>query len=297
LSRGVRDRLLSRAIARIVPITAVLAVLGAVSCTTVQPARVTAFGQGVDKVRLQVDTTFTTVNQMVTEDEIDRAVGLPTLTEDDVTVVLKNEDIAKWDKAFEEIDAYVAKLSSLLSPEQPQDFDKALGELGTEMKNLDPKTLPSASVATGFAELGRLLIEAKAQRDALRIARNTDTAMKTIFTEMADTIGPDHSKGLRGTVWEHWKTRMDSERQAFLRAKDKSDIRREIINAYISLRDKRDGQDLQLGSLRQSLLDLASAHEALARGSDTDLAAAITMIQQELEATRALSEQFNGPKH
>lgn len=292
--RRVTVRSLARAIAGTVQIAAVLLAVG---CTTVQPARVTEFGQGVDKVKLQVDTTFTTVNQIVTQDEIDRAVGRPTLTEDDVAVVLKRDAIAKWDRAFEEVDAYVAKLSSLLSPDQPQNFDKALGELGTEMKTLAPQAVPSAGVATGFAELGRLLIEAKAQRDARRIASETDPALKTIFTEMAEVVGPDHTKGIRSTVWEHWMTRMAAQQVAFLTAKDKPDARRAIINAFIALRDNRDAQDLALGSLRQSLLDLASAHEALARGSDTDLAAAITMIQQEVEATRSLNEQFKALKH
>src|SRR5260370_23015186 len=76
-------------------------------CTTVQPAQVTAFGQGVDTVKLQLDTTFAAANEMATEDEIDRAVTLPTLKEDDVGVVLKREDIAKWDKAFATVDLYI----------------------------------------------------------------------------------------------------------------------------------------------------------------------------------------------
>jgi hypothetical protein len=294
LSRRVKGRPIRKAIHHIV---AIIPLLMVVACTTIQPTRIAEFGQGVDKVKLQLDTTFTTVNQMVTEDEIERAVERPTITEDDIAVVLRREDIAKWDKAFQQLDAYVAKLSSLLSSENPQNFAKALGELGTEMKTLNPQALPSAGVATGFAELGRLLIQAKAQRDARRIASKTDPAMKSIFMGMAEVIGPDHSRELRGTVWEHWKERMGAQRVAFLAAKDKLGTRREIVKAYIALRDNRDAQDLQLASLRQSILDLASAHEALARGSDTDLAAAVTMIQQELDVTRSLNEQFKALKY
>jgi hypothetical protein len=44
--------------------------------------------------------------------------------------------------------------------------------------------------------------------------------------------------------------------------------------------------------LRQSILDLASAHGALARGSNIDLNSAVALIQQELDATRALAEHF-----
>lgn len=112
-------------------------------CPTVQPARVAEFGQGVAKVKLQFDTTFTAINEMVTEDEIDRAIGQPTLKEEDVAVILKQEDIAKWDNAVAEIDRYVANLNALLSPSHAKDFDKALVDLGTEAKNLDPNLLPS----------------------------------------------------------------------------------------------------------------------------------------------------------
>lgn len=295
MSITVKSRVLPTVLAGAAALTAVLAAAGCT--TTVQPARVTAFGGAVDKVSLQVDTAFAAVNQMVTEDEIERAVGLDTLTEDDIAVVLKPEDIARWRRAFQEIGAYAAQLGSLLSPERPADFTKAIGELGSQMTSLDPHTLPSTGVAAGFAELGRLLIQAKAERDALRIAREADPAMQTIFLEMADVIGPDRSKGLRATVWEHWKTRMDGQRVEFLKTKDKPAARRKVVEAYIALRDQRDQQDLQLGSLRQGLLDLASAHEALARGSDTDLGAAIAMIQRELDATRAIAEQLNSAKH
>ena len=262
-------------------------------CTTVSPPRVTEFGQGVDKVKVQFDTAFTTINAMITEDEIDSAITAPTLTEEEVGVVLKGEDIAKWDAATSEIDQYVTNLGTLLSPDRPNDFSKALVDLGTEVKSLDPNLLPSPGVAAGFAELGRILIESKAQTDALRIARATDPAMQQIFTEMATAIGDDHSKGLRGTVYQHWILRMAIQRQAFLTANDKPDVRRTIVMSFIALRDQRDAQDLQLASLHQSLMDLAAAHAALARGSDTDLATALAMIQQELTVTRTLYDQFN----
>jgi predicted RNA methylase len=65
-----------------------------------------------------------------------------------------------------------------------------------------------------------------------------------------------------------------------------------VVTNYIALRDQRDAQDLQLGMLRQSILDLAAGHGALARGSNINLNSAVALIQQELDATRALGEHF-----
>src|SRR5205823_5507669 len=84
-------------------------------CKTVQPARVTQFSQAVNETHAQTQTAFTAINDLVTEDEIDRATKLDRLTEDDVTVVLKPEDIGKWDNAFGTIDKYCANLQTLVS--------------------------------------------------------------------------------------------------------------------------------------------------------------------------------------
>jgi hypothetical protein len=267
-----------------------LAFLLVAGCTTIQPARVSDFGQGVSSVKLQLDTNFADINKMVTEDEIDRAITLSTLNEENFVVVLKRDDIAKWDTALSAIANYVANLTLLLSPDNAKGFGNASEKLGTELNHLGA-TVPTG-VAAGFAELGRLLIEAKAETDALAAARKADPGIQQIFSAMAEEIGENNGKGIRRTVWQHWLLRMGDEVKPFLSAKGNPDARRQVVLAYLDLRDKRDAQDLQLGSLHQSLLDLAAAHAALARGSNVDLAAAIGRVQQELDATRALSDFF-----
>jgi len=274
-----------------------IAVSACSSVRTVEPARVAAFGEGVGKVHTQLDTTFASINEFITDDEVDRAVNLPKLTDEDVPVVFKQQDIAKWDTAFSYIDQYVANLTLLLSPDNAKRFTDATEKLATELQQVAPKALASdkfGPVATAFAELGRLLIEAKAQSDALAAARTADPGIQKIFTEMAAVIGESNEAGVRGTVAQHWTLRMAQQRAAFLRAK--GEARRQIVLEYIKLRNGRDVQDLQLSLLRQSILDLAAAHSALARGSGVDLAGAIAMIQQELDATRSLSDFFTSLK-
>lgn len=259
-------------------------------CASVPPAQVTAFAQGVDSVKLQLDTAFASINQLATQDEIDRVVTLPTLAEEDVGIVLKSEDVAKWDQAFASIGHYAGSLSLLLSPDRANEFSTAAEGLGTALSKLDPNALPSPGVAAGFVELGRLLIEAKAETDAVNAARKADAGVQQVLSEMAAVVGESNQKGLRATVRSHWQARMGAQQAAFTETTGAA--RRGIVVAFIDLRDKRDAQDLQLGALYQSLLDLGAAHAALAHGSAIDLDAAIGRIKQEFEVTRALDAHF-----
>ena len=270
------------------------ALLSATACTTVPAPDVASFHQGVDTAKLQLDTAFATINQMVTEDEIDRAVTLPKLREEDVIVVLKAEDVAKWDTAFAKIDRYAANLTLLISPDNAKEFGTATEGLAAALAQLSPNALPSPGVATAFAELGRLLIEVKAQTDAVQAARTADPGIQKIFTGIADVIGESNQEGLRGTVSQHWAERLGDKQVDFLAAQ--GNARRSVVTDYINLRDQRDAQDLQLGSLRRSLLDLAAAHAALARGSNVELSNAVALIQQELDATRAFADYFKSLK-
>jgi hypothetical protein len=228
---------------------------------------------------------------MATEDEVDRAVTLPALSESDIGVVLSRDSISKWDMAFASIEKYASNLSLLTSPDQANEFSTATEGLAAELAKLSPNALPSPGVATAFTELGRLLIEAKADSDALRVAQTVDPAMQQIFSTMAAAIGENNQKGIRGTVWEHWQLRMGVRQSQFLQAS--GDARRADVLAFINLRDQRDAQDLQLGGLRQSILDLGVAHAALARGSNVELNAAIDQIQRELDASKAAFERFS----
>ena len=264
----------------------------AAGCATVQQPQVEAFHQGVSAAKVQMDTAFASINRMVTQDEIDRAITLPNLKDEDVLAVLDADSIARWDTAFAKIDQYAANLTLLISPDNANDFGTATEGLAGEIAKLSPNALPSPTVATAFAEFGRLLIEVKGQHDAIAAARTADPGIQKVFSEMAAVIGESSQQagGFRATVRSHWQLRMADQRANFLAVQ--GEARRGVVTGYIALRDQRDAQDLQLGMLRQSILDLASAHGALARGSNIDLNSAVALIQQELDATRALAEHF-----
>src|SRR5262249_19684975 len=157
-------------------------------------------------------------------------------------------------------------LTLLISPDNANQFSTATQQLADAIASLSPNALPSPTVSTAFAEFGRILIEVKGQHDAVAAARTADPGIQKVFTEMAGVIGEPRGEpgSLRATVRSHWQLRMDDRRADFLAVA--GEARRSIVTDYIRLRDQRDAQDLQLGMLRQSVLDLAAAHGALARG-------------------------------
>ena len=152
-------------------------------------------------------------------------------------------------------------------------------------------------------------VAAKAQADATKIARNADPAMRLVFTSMADAVGSNDNKpGLITTVSKHWNDRMAVKEDNFHRnanefhrahptpSKDEQAAfeanQRSVVLEYIQLRDRRDAQLLALVSMRKSLLGLAEAHSALARGSAPDLSMVLSKLQAELDGAKALYDQF-----
>lgn len=278
-------------------------------CASVQPARVIQFQQSADTVHTQAQITFRAIDDFVTEDEIRLVVTKGALAESDVAVMLPPSEIGKWEKAFSAVDSYCKSLSALLDPALATDTENSIVAAATELKALDKNALPDPIISTAFTQVGGLLIEAKAQGDALKTARSADPAMQVIFSAMAHAIGSDGDEpGLIKTVSEHWTDRMaarenlfhrnfDAFRQGHPKPSDDDTAafetsQRQVVLGYIQLRDQRDANLLALTSLRKSLLGLAEAHSALARGSSPDLSATLSKLQAELDAAKALHEQF-----
>jgi hypothetical protein len=293
--------------------TSLLMLCFAAGCPSIQPARVTQFQQSTDTVHVQAQTTFRAINDLVTEDELDLVVKKKDLTESDVAVMLAPTEIAKWEKAFSAVDSYCKSLAALLDPSLATDLEQSFVGAATELKTLDKNALPDPIISTAFAEVAGMLIEAKAQADALKVASSADPSMQVVFTSMANAIGSNDNKpGLITTVSKHWTNRMGVKDDEFHRnfddfykahptpSKDEKTTfeaaQRQIVLEYIQLRDQRDAQLLTLTSLRKSLLGLAEAHSALARGSAADLSTVLTKLQTELDGTKALYDQFKALK-
>lgn len=280
-------------------------------CPTVQPARVTQFQQAADSAHTQAQATFNAINALITEDEINLVITKDKLQESDVQVILSQSDIAKWDKAFSAVDNYCKSLQALLDANLSSDVQTSIVGAADQLKNLDKNAVPDPVISTAFTEVAGLFTQAKAQSDAMKIAKQADPNMQVIFQAMASAIGSDASGA---TVWhtasEHWVDRMGKVEDAFHRNYDEfqkvhattppsSDEQaafaakqRLVVQNYIQLRDLRDAQLQALSSLQQSLLGLAEAHSALARGSASDLSTVLSSLQADLDNAKSLYDKF-----
>src|SRR5262245_38219061 len=154
-----------------------------VGCRQITSDGALQFSQSCNAARQQMDTAFAGVNLIAAEDALKFATSQPTLNEENVATVLKAEDIAKWDRAFNELEAYGGKVAALLSPQLASDFQQSVSGLATELQAIKPDAVPSAGIATAFTQLGQVMIQAFAEREAQAVAQRTDPHVRALLTE------------------------------------------------------------------------------------------------------------------
>ena len=254
-------------------------------------AAIPPFRQGVVTADQQSQEAFAAINEMLREQQIDRAVKKTSLSEDSFVVAFPASDLAVWHRAFASIDAYASKIERLLSPDRRTETEEELRTLGTQLEQRyaagGGDEFPPG-VAAGFVKLGGLLVKIKAGQDALKIMRQADPAVQDILTSMADAIGTHDENGdlefVRGTVWNAWTQELGEIQVAFLRADAPG--KRSAVESYLDTLAKRDAHDHSLASLRASLLALAAAHRQLAEGDRVSAAVLIRIVQDEHRAIR-----------
>lgn len=249
---------------------------------------VPAFRTGAATANQQLQTSFAQINAFLRERQIDRAAGLPSLEEEAFFTPLAPEDVAKWSRAFGLIDAYAAALEKILDPARRDETEDALEELGNKIGEVRDEELP-AGVAAGFTQLGGLLIQIKAERDALAAIRRADPSIQGVFDTMMTAIGEDPDNGVRGMVGTSWGDVLGKIQVEFLGASGAA-AKREVAARFAATLDQRDAQDADLASLRRSLGLLASAHRELAAGRESDARSLIALIQDEYKAYRERME-------
>jgi hypothetical protein len=273
-----------RALAPALALTLGLGLLAGCASTP-DRAQVPQFRQGAATANQQTAQAFSDINAFLRAQQIERALGRPTLNETDFLTVLADEDVAKWNRAFSIIDSYAASLEKLLDPQRRTDVQQELVKLGETIGAIDGKTLPSG-VAGGFASLGGLLLQLKTEKDAMAAIRKANPGMQATFEAMMQAIGADRSEGVRSTVFNTWETMLAQTRADFLRANGK-DEKRAVVQRFVGMLDQRDAQDASLGALRRSLGLLAATHAELAAGRNDGAQGLIDLVQREYVAYRA----------
>lgn len=253
--------------------------------STPDRTQVPQFRQGAATANQQTAQAFSDINAFLRRQQIERAIGQPTLNEGEFLTVLGDEDVARWSRAFAVIDAYAASLEKLLDPQRRDDAQQALVKLGETIGALDGRQLP-AGVAGGFATLGGLLLQVKVEKDAMHAIRTADPGIQATFSTMMDAIGADQNSGVRSVVRNTWQTMLGRISVDFLRASGK-DAKRAVVQQYVATLDQRDAQDASLAALRRSLGLLAAAHAELAAGRNDGAQGLIDLVQREYAAYRA----------
>lgn len=282
-------------------VVAAIAAVLLTGCTSVPKASVQGFSTGVSAAKAQTDAAFQAVADLTSQATLDYAAAQPALNDACFQPVLDPKSIAVWDNVFSALEKYSQSLMLLSSPTVTKDYEDAAVDLAGQIKQTGDKLKAenliagtpqiSPSFAAAFTELGNILLQAKAEHDVRKIALQADPKIRAILTTMADVLGASQNEGLRGTVHANWDQKKGKLQVAFLNAKPGSD-RRSIAGQYADFMNQQALQDVALSELRNSLLALAAAHHALAQGQATDLAQAISALQQAVQNTMNLAGRF-----
>jgi hypothetical protein len=292
-------------LARVLLLTLVFLVA---SCRSIPSDKLAAFSTGVTTAKTQANTAFAAVNTLTSGVIIDYAAEQKSLNDQNFFTVLDAPSVARWDQVFSALEKYTQSLVLLTSKDITKEYKNGVVDLASQINDTSSKlqkegltsSAPqlSAGIATAFAELGNVLIKAKANADAKQTIRQLDPVVRTIFNDMADAIGATTKDGIRGTVHGNWERLKAQKKDDFLNSDAAK--RHDIAAAYAEIKDKQTAQDLALASLQRSLRALADAHHALAQDSKFEVDAAVAIVKSEAADTKDMYNQMKtalGTKH
>jgi hypothetical protein len=275
--------------------------LALVGCASVRQDKLKTFSEGVTTTKTQADAAFVAVNALASDAVVDYAAKQKTLDDKYFFDVLDSVSIARWDATFSALEKYSQSLILLTGSDITKSYRDATGELASQITETGQKlkteglisSAPqvSAGLATLFAELGNVLLEAKANADAKGTIRRADPTVQRIFNQMADAIGATGKEGIRGVVYTHWELVKGSQKVDFLEANELSG-KKAVASQFSDAKSRQQAQDLTLASLEKSLRALAEAHHALALDSKLEVAAAVAIVKQEAKNTKELSDKM-----
>ena len=290
-------------------------------CKTMPSEALTSFAPGVTSAKTQSEETFQAINELIAEDQLEDAAHATNLSEHLFYEVLDAQSLKVWDDTLAKLETYSLHLQALTSPDLTKNFVAESENLGANLQAFGQslqahglvETAPviSPGVAAAFTEVGNLLIRAKAQRDAIKIAQAADASICRAFQSMADSLGDTAEHGLRTTVRDHWQGRLAEPKKQFRLAEeamqkaiadnpaDKQKFMADAVAAkkiiaasFLELIQKQKAEDELLAALRRSLLNLANLHSALAKGSAVDARALSQIITGEVKASRDIYAKF-----
>ncbi|WP_447725015.1 hypothetical protein [Sphingomonas koreensis] len=248
-----------------------------------------AIRTGAAQTKTESTGAFAAINMTGRDSAIEGLLDDNAAPSDDALAPLITRDtVARWNVAFDQIDAYLAGLQDLTDTRRSDEAYADLAGIGSALQSsvLHAK-LPRDS-ASAFAAFGAA-VQAGAERKAQLIMRETDPAFQTLVRGMGDLVSGPGKGTLSGIVESQWRERLDGiAADAYGTVKQGSrDERQAVIQDYGKALDARDAQLYALASLRDSLFALAEAHSAAAKSRDGATLYWIEQIDQRLANARA----------
>ncbi len=275
-----------------------LSLFGVVACAANGPLLgqgVTTMRAGLAQAKTQSGQAFDDINasrrDFAIEDVLD-ANRAP--QEKDFDPVIDKDTAGRWNGAFDRLDEYFAALIDLVDAKRSQETGTQLSAIGTALQQPTiGLKLPKGSSEV-FAQLGRLIVQARAENKALGVMRRTDPAFQTLMRKMGDLVYMDDDGSgadagtLSGLVRTQWQRRLRD-----IAADDYGDVasgprdaRAPVIQKYAAALDERNAKLATLADLRASLLALGEAHAAAAKGSDSAVLYWIGQLNDRLKEAR-----------
>ncbi len=284
------------------------------ACTTPDRVSIGSFREGLVAAQSRSKTLFDSVNEMVRQLQLSRVDSLTNLRERDFAPALDVRSRRRWSQSFEALGAYASALEVLTDPQTSEGVKASVGALGERIEALRG-TISEGSIASGpsgglvaaFGELSKLIVNAQANKEALRLMRQADPHVRNVLTHMASMIGDDPTVALTGqasdvsepdrqvvggvrlTVWSNRTAHASLQRTAFLDPQN-AGKKRSIAAAYADALAARDAADSALAGLRLSLLNLADVHTASSQGRQADAASIIAFLRHEIDTAGQLIE-------
>lgn len=248
-----------------------------------------ALRTGAAQAKTESAGAFAAINATGRDSAIEALLDDNAAPSDDALAPLVTRDTAaRWNVAFDQIDAYLAGLQDLTDTRRSDEAYARLAGIGSALQNdvlhaKLPRNSDSAFTAFGAA------LQAGAERKAQSIMRETDPAFQTLVRGMGDLVAGAGKGTLSGIVETQWRERLDG-----IAADDYGnvkqgtrDARRAVIQDYGKALDARDAQLYALASLRDSLFALAEAHSAAAKSKDGATLYWVDQLDQRLTKARA----------
>ena len=261
-------------------------------CSTVDSTSATSFGSAATATGEQADTAFAQINTLTSQSIIENASQQPTLSSKNFYQVVPSEEIGRWDSAFAAMAAYAQSLTTLSTTSNSESNANAIGGLARTIESqTQSKSLPGISSA--FVSVAGALEKAKFGHDAYEVAVATDPDIQRVVQCMADAIGVSNKTGLRGTVWANYQSFVMAPLQVnFLSAPSPDKLT--LAKQFSTILDQRNAADLQLASLRASIIALGNAHHAIVTKSSIDFTTALATITQQLSLAQKTYSEVKG---